>query len=104
MPMINEAIITLNEGVAGVEEIDSVMKLGMAHPMGPLQLADFIGLDVCLSIMTVLQEGLDASKYAPCPLLVNMVTAGKLGAKSGEGFYIHTRGSKDLVIAPTFIK
>lgn len=104
MPMINEAIITLNEGVAGVEEIDSVMKLGMAHPMGPLQLADFIGLDVCLSIMTVLQEGLNASKYAPCPLLVNMVTAGKLGAKSGEGFYIHTRGSKDLVIAPTFIK
>ena len=104
MPMINEAIITLNEGVAGVKEIDSVMKLGMAHPMGPLQLADFIGLDVCLSIMTVLQDGLDASKYAPCPLLVNMVMAGKLGAKSGEGFYVHTRGSKDLVVAPTFIK
>jgi 3-hydroxybutyryl-CoA dehydrogenase len=104
MPMINEAIITLNEGVAGVKEIDSVMKLGMAHPMGPLQLADFIGLDVCLSIMTVLQDGLDASKYAPCPLLVNMVMAGKLGAKSGEGFYVHIRGSKDLVVAPTFIK
>ena len=104
MPMINEAIITLNEGVAGVEEIDTVMKLGMAHPMGPLQLADFIGLDVCLSIMKVLQDGLDASKYAPCPLLVNMVLAGKLGAKSGEGFYVYTRGSKDLVIAPTFLK
>ena len=104
MPMINEASITLNEGVAGVEEIDTVMKLGMAHPMGPLQLADFIGLDVCLSIMKVLQDGLDASKYAPCPLLVNMVLAGKLGAKSGEGFYVYTRGSKDLVIAPTFLK
>ena len=104
MPMINEAIITLNEGVAGVEEIDTVMKLGMAHPMGPLQLADFIGLDVCLSIMKVLKDGLDASKYAPCPLLVNMVLAGKLGAKSGEGFYVYTRGSKDLVIAPTFLK
>lgn len=104
IPMINEAIIALNEGVAGVEEIDTVMKLGMAHPMGPLQLADFIGLDVCLSIMQVLQDGLDASKYAPCPLLVNMVLAGKLGAKSGEGFYVHTPGSKDLVIAPTFLK
>ena len=86
MPMINEAIITLYEGVAGVEEIDTVMKLGMAHPMGPLQLADFIGLDVCLSILNVLQDGFGNPKYAPCPLLVNMVAAGKLGAKSGEGF------------------
>lgn len=102
MPMINEAIITLHEGVAGVEEIDTVMKLGMAHPMGPLQLADFIGLDVCLSILHVLYDGLGNTKYAPCPLLVNMVTAGKLGAKSGEGFYVHTPGSKDLVVAPTF--
>ena len=102
MPMINEAIITLNEGVAGVVEIDTVMKLGMAHPMGPLQLADFIGLDVCLSIMRVLQDGLGSSKYAPCPLLVNMVMAGKLGAKSGEGFYIHTRGSKEIVASPYF--
>ncbi|MDA0729749.1 MAG: 3-hydroxybutyryl-CoA dehydrogenase [Bacteroidetes bacterium] len=104
MPMINEAILTLHEGVAGVEEIDTVMKLGMAHPMGPLQLADFIGLDVCLSILRVLHEGLGMDKYAPCPLLVNMVTAGKLGVKSGEGFYTHTRGSKDLVVAPTFAK
>ncbi len=104
MPMINEAILTLHESVAGVEEIDTVMKLGMAHPMGPLQLADFIGLDVCLSILRVLYEGLGQDKYAPCPLLVNMVTAGKLGVKSGEGFYVHTRGSKDLVIAPTFTK
>lgn len=87
MPMINEAIYALYEGVAGVEEIDTVMKLGMAHPMGPLQLADFIGLDVCLSIMRVLQEGFGNPKYAPCPLLVNMVTAGKLGKKSGAGFY-----------------
>lgn len=102
MPMINEAIITLNEGVAGVEEIDTVMKLGMAHPMGPLQLADFIGLDVCLKIMEVLYNGLGNDKYAPCPLLVNMVTAGKLGVKSGEGFYVHTRGSKELVVAPNF--
>jgi 3-hydroxybutyryl-CoA dehydrogenase len=102
MPMINEAIITLFEGVAGVEEIDTVMKLGMAHPMGPLQLADFIGLDVCLSILRVLHEGFGSSKYAPCPLLVNMVTAGKLGAKSGEGFYVYTAGSKDLVVAPGF--
>lgn len=102
MPMINEAIITLFEGVAGVEEIDTVMKLGMAHPMGPLQLADFIGLDVCLSILRVLHEGLGNPKYAPCPLLVNMVTAGKLGAKSGEGFYVHTPGSKDLVVSPSF--
>jgi 3-hydroxybutyryl-CoA dehydrogenase len=104
MPMINEAILTLHEGVAGVEEIDTVMKLGMAHPMGPLQLADFIGLDVCLSILRVLHEGLGQDKYAPCPLLVNMVTAGKLGVKSGEGFYVHTRGSKELVVAPTFAK
>lgn len=104
MPMINEAIITLFEGVAGVEEIDTVMKLGMAHPMGPLQLADFIGLDVCLSILNVLYEGLGNPKYAPCPLLVNMVTAGKLGVKSGEGFYIYTPGSKDLVVSPSFKK
>lgn len=104
MPMINEAIITLHEGTAGVEEIDTVMKLGMAHPMGPLQLADFIGLDVCLSILRVLQDGYGNPKYAPCPLLVNMVTAGKLGVKSGEGFYVHTPGSKDLVVASTFRK
>lgn len=104
MPMINEAIITLFEGVAGVEEIDTVMKLGMAHPMGPLQLADFIGLDVCLSILYVLYEGLGNPKYAPCPLLVNMVTAGKLGVKSGEGFYVYTPGSKDLVVSPSFKK
>jgi 3-hydroxybutyryl-CoA dehydrogenase len=104
MPMINEAIITLNEGVAGVEEIDTVMKLGMAHPMGPLQLADFIGLDVCLSILNVMYQGLGNPKYAPCPLLVNMVTAGKLGAKSGEGFYKYTPGSKDLVVADFFKK
>jgi 3-hydroxybutyryl-CoA dehydrogenase len=102
MPMINEAIITLHEGVAGVEEIDTVMKLGMAHPMGPLQLADFIGLDVCLSILNVLYEGFGNPKYAPCPLLVNMVTAGKLGVKSGEGFYSWTHGTKDLVVAPQF--
>lgn len=102
MPMINEAIITLNEGVSGVEEIDTVMKLGMAHPMGPLQLADFIGLDVCLSIMNVLYEGLGNPKYAPCPLLVNMVTAGKLGAKSGEGFYDWSKGPKDLSVAGNF--
>lgn len=102
MPMINEAIITLHEGVAGVAEIDTVMKLGMAHPMGPLQLADFIGLDVCLSILNVLYEGLGNPKYAPCPLLVNMVTARKLGVKSGEGFYTWTPGSKDLVVAPNF--
>ena len=102
MPMINEAIITLNEGVAGVEEIDTVMKLGMAHPMGPLQLADFIGLDVCLKIMEVLQDGLGSSKYAPCPLLVNMVTAGRLGVKSGEGFYQHKKGSKEFVVSSFF--
>ncbi len=102
MPMINEAIITLHEGVAGVEEIDTVMKLGMAHPMGPLQLADFIGLDVCLSILNVLYDGFGNPKYAPCPLLVNMVTAGHLGAKSGEGFYKYTKGSKELVVADSF--
>jgi 3-hydroxybutyryl-CoA dehydrogenase len=104
MPMINEAIISLHEGVAGVMEIDTVMKLGMAHPMGPLQLADFIGLDVCLAIMRVLHDGLGNPKYAPCPLLVNMVTAGKLGAKSGEGFYTYIPGSKELVLAPGFRK
>ena len=102
MPMINEAIYSLFEGVAGVEEIDTVMKLGMAHPMGPLQLADFIGLDVCLSIMQVLQDGFGNPKYAPCPLLVNMVQAGKFGAKSGEGFYVYTAGSKDLVVSKRF--
>lgn len=104
MPMINEAIITLHEGVAGVEEIDQVMKLGMAHPMGPLQLADFIGLDVCLAIMHVLYDGLGNQKYAPCPFLVNMVTAGHLGVKSGSGFYTYTPGSKELVVAPAFAK
>lgn len=103
MPMINEAIYTLYEGVSGVSEIDTVMKLGMAHPMGPLQLADFIGLDVCLSIMRVLQDGFGNPKYAPCPLLVNMVTAGKLGVKSGEGFYAYTPGSKELIVAPRFV-
>lgn len=102
MPMINEAICSLYEGVAGVEEIDTVMKLGMAHPMGPLQLADFIGLDVCLSILKVLHDGFGNPKYAPCPLLVNMVTAGYLGAKSGEGFYKYTAGSKDLVVSSRF--
>jgi 3-hydroxybutyryl-CoA dehydrogenase len=104
MPMINEAIITLHEGTAGVEEIDTVMKLGMAHPMGPLQLADFIGLDVCLAILKVLQDGYGNSKYAPCPLLVNMVTAGKLGVKSGEGFYSWDHGTKDLIVAGNFKK
>ena len=99
LPMINEAVIALFEGVAGVEEIDTVMKLGMAHPMGPLQLADFIGLDVCLAILRVLHEGLGNPKYAPCPLLVNMVMAGRLGAKSGEGFYQYTAGSKELVVS-----
>ena len=102
MPMINEAISTLFEGVAGVSEIDTVMKLGMAHPMGPLQLADFIGLDTCLSILKVLHDGFGNPKYAPCPLLLNMVTAGKLGVKSGEGFYVHTAGSKDLVVSGSF--
>lgn len=104
MPMINEAIITLHEGVAGVEEIDTVMKLGMAHPMGPLQLADFIGLDVCLAILQVLQNGFGNPKYAPSPLLVNMVTAGKLGVKTGEGFYTYTPGSKETKVAPFFQK
>ena len=102
MPMINEAIYSLFEGVAGVEEIDTVMKLGMAHPMGPLQLADFIGLDVCLSILKVLHDGFGNPKYAPCPLLTNMVMAGKLGAKSGEGFYVYTAGSKELVVSESF--
>ena len=102
IPMINEAIITLYEGVAGVEEIDTVMKLGMAHPMGPLQLADFIGLDVCLAILKVLQDGFGNPKYAPCPLLVNMVTAGKLGVKSKEGFYSWDHGTKELVVAQSF--
>lgn len=102
MPMINEAIYSLYEGVAGVAEIDTVMKLGMAHPMGPLQLADFIGLDICLSILKVLHDGFGNPKYAPCPLLVNMVTAGKLGVKSGEGFYLYTAGSKELVVSDNF--
>lgn len=102
MPMINEAVYTLFEGVAGVEEIDTVMKLGMAHPMGPLQLADFIGLDVCLSILQVLHDGFGQPKYAPCPLLVNMVRAGRLGVKSGEGFYKYTAGSKSLQVADRF--
>lgn len=104
MPMINEAIYSLFEGVAGVSEIDTVMKLGMAHPMGPLQLADFIGLDVCLSILKVLHDGFGNPKYAPCPLLVNMVEAGYKGVKTGEGFYHYTPGSKDLKVAPRFSK
>lgn len=104
MPMINEAIYSLYEGIAGVEEIDAIMKLGMAHPMGPLQLADFIGLDVCLSILNVLHEGFGNLKYAPCPLLVNMVTAKKTGLKSGEGFYAYSQGSKDLVVSDRFRK
>jgi 3-hydroxybutyryl-CoA dehydrogenase len=104
MPMINEAISTLFEGVAGVAEIDTVMKLGMAHPMGPLQLADFIGLDTCLSILKVLHDGFGNPKYAPCPLLVNMVMAGKLGIKTSEGFYTYTAGSKDLVVSEGFKK
>ncbi|MEO8711132.1 MAG: 3-hydroxybutyryl-CoA dehydrogenase [Parafilimonas sp.] len=103
MPMINEAIYSLYEGIAGVEEIDTIMKLGMAHPMGPLQLADFIGLDVCLSILNVLHEGFGNPKYAPCPLLVNMVTAGRLGIKTGEGFYTYSPGSKDLIISKPFL-
>jgi 3-hydroxybutyryl-CoA dehydrogenase len=102
MPMINEAIYTLYEGVAGVEEIDTVMKLGMAHPMGPLQLADFIGLDVCLAILRVLHDGFGNPKYAPCPLLVNMVMAGKKGVKSGEGFYNWSHGTKELIVAENF--
>lgn len=104
MPMINEAIYSLYEGVAGVEEIDTVMKLGMAHPMGPLQLADFIGLDVCLSILRVLHDGFGNPKYAPCPLLVNMVQAGHKGVKSGNGFYQYKAGSKELVVADQFKK
>ena len=102
MPMINEAIETLYNGVAGVSEIDTVMKLGMAHPMGPLQLADFIGLDVCLSILNVMYDGFKNPKYAPCPLLVNMVRAGKLGVKSGEGFYDYTESRKAEKIAKQF--
>jgi len=102
MPMINEAIYSLYEGIAGVESIDTIMKLGMAHPMGPLQLADFIGLDVCLSILNVLYQGYGNTKYAPCPLLVNMVTAGKLGVKSGEGFYEYSQDSKDLKVSSQF--
>ena len=102
MPMINEAVYSLYEGIAGVEEIDTIMKLGMAHPMGPLQLADFIGLDVCLSILNVLQDGFGNPKYAPCPLLVNMVMAKKLGIKNGEGFYTYTKGSKDLIVSERF--
>jgi 3-hydroxybutyryl-CoA dehydrogenase len=102
MPMINEAIYTLYEGVAGVNEIDTVMKLGMAHPMGPLQLADFIGLDVCLAILNVLHQGFGNPKYAPCPLLVNMVMAGKKGVKSGEGFYDYSNGVKEAKVAKKF--
>ncbi|MBK0368600.1 3-hydroxyacyl-CoA dehydrogenase family protein [Flavobacterium agrisoli] len=104
MPMLNEAIETLHHNVAGVIEIDSVMKLGMGHPMGPLQLADFIGLDVCLAILNVLYEGFKNPKYAPCPLLVNMVRAGKLGVKSGEGFYDYTKNKKAEVISNQFLK
>ncbi len=102
MPMINEAISSLYEGVAGVEEIDTIMKLGMAHPMGPLQLADFIGLDVCKAILEVLHDGFGNPKYAPCPLLVNMVAAGNLGVKSGKGFYDYSHGGKELVVASNF--
>jgi 3-hydroxybutyryl-CoA dehydrogenase len=104
MPMLNEAIYSLYEGVAGVAEIDTVMKLGMAHPMGPLQLADFIGLDVCYSILKVMQDGFGNPKYAPCPLLTNMVLAKKLGVKTGEGFYDYSGGTKDLVVSKQFIK
>ena len=102
MPMINESIYSLYEGVAGVEEIDTVMKLGMAHPMGPLQLADFIGLDVCKSILDVLYDGFGNQKYAPCPLLVNMVLAGKLGRKTKEGFYDYSGEGKELVVSSSF--
>jgi 3-hydroxybutyryl-CoA dehydrogenase len=102
MPMINEAIWTLHEGVGEVTSIDTVMKLGMAHPMGPLQLADFIGLDVCLAILNVLHDGFGNPKYAPCPLLVNMVNAGKKGVKSGEGFYSWTHGTKELMVSESF--
>ena len=104
MPMINEAIYSLYEGIASIKAIDTIMKLGMAHPMGPLQLADFIGLDVCLSILNVLKDGFGNPKYAPCPLLVNMVAAGKLGAKSGEGFYDYANGSKELTVSSSFNK
>ena len=104
MPMLNESIETLYDGVAGVEEIDTVMKLGMAHPMGPLQLADFIGLDICLSILNVMYEGFKNPKYAPCPLLVNMVRAGKLGVKSGEGFYDYSQSKKAEKVAKQFLK
>jgi len=104
MPMINEAIETLYNGVAGVQEIDSVMRLGMAHPMGPLALADFIGLDVCLSILNVMYDGFKNPKYAPCPLLVNMVMAGKLGSKSGEGFYDYSENRRAEVVAAQFKK
>jgi 3-hydroxybutyryl-CoA dehydrogenase len=104
MPMINEAIYSLYEGIAGVEEIDTVMKLGMAHPMGPLQLADFIGLDICLSILNVMHEGFANPKYAPCPLLVKMATAGRLGVKTGEGFYTYIPGSKDLIVSKYFLR
>ena len=103
MPMLNEAIYSLYEGVAGVEEIDNVMKLGMAHPMGPLQLADFIGLDVCHAILNVLYDGFKNPKYAPCPLLTNMVTAGKFGVKNGEGFYTYQPGNKELVVSERFL-
>lgn len=103
MPMINEAIWTLHEGVGEVTNIDTVMKLGMAHPMGPLQLADFIGLDVCLAILNVLHDGFGNPKYAPCPLLVNMVNAGKKGVKSGEGFYSWTHGTKELIVSDSFV-
>jgi 3-hydroxybutyryl-CoA dehydrogenase len=104
LPMINEAIYALDQGVAGVEEIDTIMKLGMAHPMGPLQLADFIGLDVCLAILRVLQDGFGDPKYAPCTLLVNMVTSGDLGVKSKRGFYDYNHGTKDLIVAPNFVR
>lgn len=104
LPMINEAILALDQGVAGVEEIDTIMKLGMAHPMGPLQLADFIGLDVCLAILRVLQDGFGDQKYAPCTLLVNMVTAGDLGVKTKRGFYDYSHGTKELVVAPNFVR
>jgi 3-hydroxybutyryl-CoA dehydrogenase len=104
MPMINESIETLFQGVAGVEEIDTVMMLGMAHPMGPLHLADFIGLDVCLSILEVMHEGFGNPKYAPNPLLVNMVTAGKLGIKSGEGFYSYSEGPRNKKVAEQFVQ
>jgi 3-hydroxybutyryl-CoA dehydrogenase len=104
MPMINEAVYTLYEGIAGVEEIDTVMRLGMAHPMGPLQLADFIGLDVCLAVLRVLYDGFGNQKYAPCPLLINMVTAGHTGVKSKSGFYKYAAGNKELVVADKFKK